>query len=339
ASSYDYDVSGLSERFFDVVQAVDQPLYSGCDQSQLAAVARLVNIKAEHNMSERCYDQVSQWASDLLPRDHTLPSNYYNTKKMIRDLGLPVEKIHACRNGCMLYWKDDIDMEYCKFCGDPRYKPTRDRNPRRKKSPYAVLRYLPLTPRLQRLYASPATAEHMTWHASHVTEEDSMCHPSDAEAWRHFDRTHPNFALEPRNIRLGLHRWICSPRAVWSNLLMLASYNYTIQSSTRNVYEVRIHVPVDGVRTHDHATNQAFMMRAALMWTVNDLPAYGMASGGVLGIMGCPICMDDTSAFYLQHGRKRATLTAIDVSPTRSSVPEKQESLHKKSSGKKYCKA
>ncbi|KAL0340114.1 UNVERIFIED_CONTAM: hypothetical protein Sradi_4528200 [Sesamum radiatum] len=83
------------------LQAVDQPLYSGCDQSQLAAVARLVNIKAETNMSERCYDQVSQWASDLLSRDHTLPSNYYNTKKMIRNLGLPVEKIHGCRNGCM----------------------------------------------------------------------------------------------------------------------------------------------------------------------------------------------------------------------------------------------
>ncbi|KAK4384555.1 hypothetical protein Sango_3049800 [Sesamum angolense] len=130
-------------------EAADQPLYSGCDQSQLAAVARLVNIKAEHNMSERYYDQVFEWASDLLHRDHTLPSNYYNTKKMIRDLGLPVEKIH-------------------------------------------------------RLYASPATAEHMTWHASHVTGEDSMCHPSNAEAWRHFDRTHPDFALEPRNIRLGL---------------------------------------------------------------------------------------------------------------------------------------
>ncbi|KAL0315136.1 UNVERIFIED_CONTAM: hypothetical protein Scaly_2885400 [Sesamum calycinum] len=130
----------------------------------------MVNIKAEHNMSERYYEQVSEWASDLLHRDHTLSSNYYNTKKMIRDLDLPVEKIHVCRNGCMLYWKDDIDMEYCKFCGDPRF------------------------------YASPATAEHMTWHASHVTEEDSMCHPSNAEAWRHFDRTHPDFELEPHNV-------------------------------------------------------------------------------------------------------------------------------------------
>ncbi|KAL0328063.1 UNVERIFIED_CONTAM: hypothetical protein Scaly_2238900 [Sesamum calycinum] len=168
-------MSGLSERFFDVVQSVDQPLYSG--------------------------------------------------------------------NGCMLYWKDDIDMEYCKFCGDPRYKPTRDRNPRRKKSPYAVL--------------------------SHVTEEDSMCHPSDAEAWRHFDRTHPNFALEPRNIRLGLcidgfapHGQYGRTYSCWP--VIITPYNLP---------------PGMCVRTYDHATNQAFIMRAALMWTVNDLPAYGMASG------------------------------------------------------------
>ncbi|KAL0462348.1 UNVERIFIED_CONTAM: hypothetical protein Slati_0122400 [Sesamum latifolium] len=166
-SSYGYDVSRLLDQFFNVVRAADQPLYNGCDKFQLSAVARLVNIKAENNMFERCYDQVSQWASDLLSRDHTLPSDYYNMKKLIRDLGLPIEKIHACKSGCMLYWKDDIGLDYCKFCGDPRYKPTRDRNSQHKKSPYAVLRYLLLIPRLQRLYASPAMVEHMTWHACH----------------------------------------------------------------------------------------------------------------------------------------------------------------------------
>ncbi|KAL0446039.1 UNVERIFIED_CONTAM: hypothetical protein Slati_1731800 [Sesamum latifolium] len=46
-------------------------------------------------------------------------------------------------------------------------------------------------------------------------------------------------------------------------------------------------------------------MRAVLMWTVNDLLAYGMASGwSIAGVMGCPICMDNTRAFHLQHGRK-----------------------------------
>ncbi|KAK4398036.1 hypothetical protein Sango_1279100 [Sesamum angolense] len=93
---------------------------------------------------------------------------------------------------------DDIDLEYCKFCGDARYKPFRGRDPLRKKSSYAV------TPHLQRLYSLRATAEHMTWHATRQTEEGSMCHPSDVEVWKHFDWTYPDFVEEPRNVRLGL---------------------------------------------------------------------------------------------------------------------------------------
>ncbi|KAL0457593.1 UNVERIFIED_CONTAM: hypothetical protein Slati_0386500 [Sesamum latifolium] len=104
----------------------------------------------------------------------------------------------------MLFWKDDKHLEFCKFCGHVRYKPTRGQNPRRKKSAYATLRYLLITLRLQRLYASNTTAEHMSWHATHETESGIMCHPSDAEAWKHFNETHPDFASEPHNIRLGL---------------------------------------------------------------------------------------------------------------------------------------
>ncbi|KAL0449148.1 UNVERIFIED_CONTAM: hypothetical protein Slati_1471200 [Sesamum latifolium] len=87
---------------------------------------------------------------------------------------------------------------------DTRYKLTRGQDPRRKKSPYAVLRYLPLIPHLQRLYSSRATTEHMTWHATHQTEEGSMCHPSDAEAWKQFDQMYHDYAEEPRNVWLGL---------------------------------------------------------------------------------------------------------------------------------------
>ncbi|KAK4389951.1 hypothetical protein Sango_2332100 [Sesamum angolense] len=46
-------------------------------------------------------------------------------------------------------------------------------------------------------------------------------------------------------------------------------------------------------------------MHAALMWTANDLPAYGMAFGwSIVGVIGCPVCMEDTSEFFLQNGRK-----------------------------------
>ncbi|KAL0381257.1 UNVERIFIED_CONTAM: hypothetical protein Sangu_0190000 [Sesamum angustifolium] len=60
-----------------------------------------------------------------------------------------------------------------------------------------------------------------------------------------------------------------------------------------------------GIRTYDHVMDNAFIMRATLMWTVNDLPAYGMTSGwSTAGVMGCPVCIDDIRAFHLQHGRK-----------------------------------
>ncbi|KAL0289875.1 UNVERIFIED_CONTAM: hypothetical protein Sangu_2599700 [Sesamum angustifolium] len=78
---------------------------------------------------------------------------------------------------------------------------SRQRNPNRKKTLYVVLRYLPLNPRLQRLCASEATAEQMTWYARKTKDP---CAPSDAEALRHFDRRHLDFAAEPRNVRLGL---------------------------------------------------------------------------------------------------------------------------------------
>ncbi|KAL0396306.1 UNVERIFIED_CONTAM: hypothetical protein Scaly_0079000 [Sesamum calycinum] len=137
----------------------------------------------------------------------------------------------------MLYWKDD-DLEYCKFCGDGRYKPARGRDPLQKKSPYAILRCM--------------SFEYMFL---------MMVIPGLS-----YPKCLIDVYLEPLIEEL-LQLW---------------------------------HV---GVRTYDHATDRAFMIRAALMWTMNDLPVYEMASGwSTVGIMGCPVCMDDTRAFHLQHG-------------------------------------
>ncbi|KAL0437416.1 UNVERIFIED_CONTAM: hypothetical protein Sradi_0449500 [Sesamum radiatum] len=169
--------------FLDVVSTADPPLYSGSENhSQLSAVARLVNIKSEYKLPQSCYDEISQLIGQLLPRDHTLPKDYYSTKSLIRELGLLIEKIDSCKAGCMLFSKDDKHLEFCKFCGHARYKPVKGQKPHRKRFAYAILRYLPITPRLQRLYTSRTIAEHISWHATHETENEVMCHPSDVEA-------------------------------------------------------------------------------------------------------------------------------------------------------------
>ena len=123
----------------------------------------------------------------------------------MQGLGLPVEKIHCCNNGCMIYWGEDSELSSCKFCQHPRFKTSRRGSYKQKTNvPFKKMYYFPLTPRLQRLYASTATAKDMRWHAEHMSEDGVMRHCSDSEAWKHFNHSHPDFAAESRNVRLGL---------------------------------------------------------------------------------------------------------------------------------------
>jgi len=60
-----------------------------------------------------------------------------------------------------------------------------------------------------------------------------------------------------------------------------------------------------GVLTYDISKRQNFIMRANLMWTINDFPAYGKLSGwGTHGKLACPHCMEHHKSFTLNYGRK-----------------------------------
>jgi hypothetical protein len=60
-----------------------------------------------------------------------------------------------------------------------------------------------------------------------------------------------------------------------------------------------------GALTYDISTKKNFMLRAALMWTINDFSAYGMLSGwGTKGRLACPYYMNDIKEFPLPYGGK-----------------------------------
>jgi hypothetical protein len=69
---------------------------------------------------------------------------------------------------------------------------------------YKKLRYFPIMPKLQRLFISLKTAEHMIWHQSYDAVDGVMMHPSGGKAWKYFNNMHPHFSVESRNMRLGL---------------------------------------------------------------------------------------------------------------------------------------
>ena len=106
-------------------------------------------MKSEHHMSDRCFDDVCQLMKELLPVDNIMPDNFYNTKKLVKGLGLPVEKIDSCYNGCMIFWGEDSNLTCCKFCVHAWFKPGRQGSVGQVKHvPFKQMYYFPLTPRL-----------------------------------------------------------------------------------------------------------------------------------------------------------------------------------------------
>ncbi|KAK9107675.1 hypothetical protein Syun_023686 [Stephania yunnanensis] len=77
----------------------------------LSAMARLLAIKSEHHISERGYNEIIEFMKDCLPNDNSLVENFYATKRLMRGLGLPVEKIDCCEDQCMIYWGVDLGLD------------------------------------------------------------------------------------------------------------------------------------------------------------------------------------------------------------------------------------
>jgi hypothetical protein len=60
-----------------------------------------------------------------------------------------------------------------------------------------------------------------------------------------------------------------------------------------------------GVDAYDSHLKCRFNLHAAYLWSIPDYLAYGKFAGWcVHGRLNYPICIDDSNAFGLQHGRK-----------------------------------
>ncbi|KAL4388416.1 hypothetical protein GQ457_09G021810 [Hibiscus cannabinus] len=175
----------------------------------------------------------------------------------------------------------------------------------------------------------------MTWHEDSRKKDGRMRHPADSLAWKSFDSQHPEFSSDPRNIRLGLASdgfnpfrtlsvahstwpviiipynlppWICMKQSNFILSLLISGpkgpgnnidvYMQPLVAELHELWEV-------GVETFDAATNKTFQLRAALMWTINDFPAYANLSGwSTRGEYSCPCCGYSTASKWLKHSRK-----------------------------------
>jgi len=94
-----------AKKFYEMLNAANQPLYSGCREglSKLSLAARMMNIKTDHNLPESCMNEWADLFKEYLLEENVSAGSYYEIQKLVYSLGLPSEMIVVCINNCMIY--------------------------------------------------------------------------------------------------------------------------------------------------------------------------------------------------------------------------------------------
>jgi hypothetical protein len=105
------------------------------------------------------------------------------------------------------FWKEHKDEKQCLKCGKLRYVEVVNDDGEMviTKVAHKQVRYMPITPRLKRMFVSERTMIHMRWNKDGEREnKDVMVHPSDSDTWKALDNFDPEFTRDTRNVRIGL---------------------------------------------------------------------------------------------------------------------------------------
>ncbi|KAL9682172.1 hypothetical protein QQ045_013965 [Rhodiola kirilowii] len=131
------------------------------ERGRLSSVLKLFNyVKAKNGWNDRSFIELLQLGEEMLRDGNTLPSRTYDAKKVRCPKGITYNKIHTYPNNYILYQNDHIDLVECLVCKTSCYKFNKEPKTNSKDSPAKVMWYLPIIPRIQRLYFDSEESKH-----------------------------------------------------------------------------------------------------------------------------------------------------------------------------------
>ena len=308
--------------------AATLPLFEGSTLSMLCATLLIVNCCKTHSVSNSFLNELLMLLSmSILPAGNCLPKSEYEASKILRRLGLAYNMIHACPNGCCLF-KDDLETsEKCPVCEHDRYRMCgRSKVPSLVLRHFPLIPQLQRmfsSRKLSKLNIwhhfhksedgkMRHTADSPQWKFVHTELE-----PEAGNAM---------FGRDPRDMHLGLALDGMNPHSEkrsTESLTPVIVFNYNLPpwmvtkkyflmlvlliptklKLTGSNVDVFMQPLVDelqqlwtrgGVPTRDaraYMGMSMFNLRAVLMWTLHDFPAYGLISGlTTKGFKACPVC-------------------------------------------------
>ena len=271
----DNDEQWNEESFDFLVHESTQTVFEGSTQNWLQCGIVFYSLCSLYSVPHTFMDAMLTWiAGDLLPTSNCFPQTSYEVKTMLMKLGLKHRQVHCCPEGHVLYF------DFIKH--------------------------------LQRMFKCPEVAKFMTWYDTHRSRGQIMRSAVDSRHWKNIDPVHPKFAVMKTNLRLGLvgdgimsfknnaiqhSTWVflitmynlppwLPTKKFFISLAMVVSGPKAVMDENINVFLrpvvhnlLKLWAGVPTVNISEQQRQRHFILRAMLIWTVNDFPAYGLFSG------------------------------------------------------------
>ena len=311
---------------FDI--AATLPLYEGSTLSMLCATLLIVNCCKTHGVSNTFMNELLMLLSmSILPLGNCLPKTEYEASKIMRRLSLAYNMIHACPRGCCLFKGDLEDAEKCPVCDADRFRRCgRSRVPTLILRHFPLIPQLQRmfsSKKLSKLNVWHYFNKYVDGKMRHTADSPQW---NFVNTELEPEAGNDMFGRDPRDMHLGLALDGMNPyseKHSTQSLTPIIVFNYNLPpwmvtkkyfvmlclliptrlSLTGSNFDVFIQPLVDelqqlwsrrGVLTRDakaHMGMSHFNLRAVLMWTLHDFPAYGLISGlTTKGFKGCPVC-------------------------------------------------
>lgn len=245
----------------------------------------------------------------ILPPGNVLPDSFDRAIKVIEPFLVKPLLFHCCPNDCIVYRGDYAELDQCPMCGASRYI--------RSHIPAKPFTYLPIGPRLVRLFGTSNLAQIVQSHSSEFCS--LMYDIQDSPTWRNMYNKDGIFLGDPRGISLSLCTDGVNPfqkdhvtysmwpivltilnlprdvRQLFSNLMLVGIVPGPSEPTSLNPY---LEIVVDEIlsltnmKVYDAYSMAPFNLKVEILLHVLDYPGLGklfhaMGSGAYQGCLWC----------------------------------------------------
>ena len=309
-----------------------QSLFEGSHTSVLQALVKYFSWFCEHpGISKEALSSLLSMQHSMLPPGNSLPNSYESALSAIEPYLVQSVVYDVCRNDCVVFKGSSATLSKCPKCNSDRYVSERSHIPTR------TFTYLPLKPRLLRMFGTSNMAQVLQTHAV-VQDDDCIYDIQQSPAWK---TTYSTVFKDSRGISLALCTDGVNPFAhnkvsysMWPIMLTLLNLPRNLRNRFSSILLVGI-VPSNGgqeprdlnpflellveellqissTKMYDAYQGAPFECKVAVLLHILDYPGIGkvMSVVGSGGLQGCVFCgiqgerdMHLNKTVYLQNRR------------------------------------